>query len=59
MEQTQKNSLLLQVADLSLKRLQNGNLSSEQEAQLDEILKQLGLSFEEAIKAAQALLIRG
>jgi len=58
MEQTQKNSLLLQVADLSLKRLQNGNLSSEQEAQLDKILKQLGLSFEEAIKAAQALLIR-
>lgn len=58
MEQTQKNSLLLQVADLSIKKLQNGNLSSEQEAQLDGILKQLGLSFEEAIKAAQALLIR-
>ena len=59
MEQTQKNSLLLKVADLSLKRLQKGKLSSEQEAQLDETLKQLGLSFEEAIKAAQALLIRG
>lgn len=58
MEQTQKNSLLLQVADLSIKKLQNGNLSAEQEAQVNEILKKLGMSFEEAIKAAKKLLMR-
>ena len=39
MEQNQKNSQLLQVADLGLKRLKNGSLSPEQEAQLNEVVK--------------------
>jgi len=58
MEQNQKNSQLLQVADLGLKRLKNGSLSPEQEAQLNELLKKLDLSFEEAIKAVEAILNR-
>ncbi len=58
MEQNQKNSQLLQVADLGLKRLKNGSLSPEQEAQLNELLKKLDLSFEEAVRAAEAILIR-
>lgn len=58
MDSNNKNKLLLEVLDLSLKKLQSGKLNVKQETQLQDALKKLGLNFEEAIRDAQKLLVR-
>lgn len=58
MSEETKNALLIQVADLGIKRLKNGSLSVQEEEDLKAALTKLNLSFEQAIKEAQPILLR-
>lgn len=59
METTKKNeAALIELTALAVKQLQKKQLSESEEKIMVELLKQLNMSFKEALNQAQALLLR-
>ncbi len=59
METTKKNeAALIELTALAVKQLQKKQLSDSEAKTIVELLKQLNMSFKEALNQAQALLLR-
>ncbi|TSD02330.1 MAG: hypothetical protein Athens071426_524 [Parcubacteria group bacterium Athens0714_26] len=56
MNKAEEDNLLLLVLRLNLKKVQSKEVSEEEETKATEALKTLGLSLEDALKKASALL---
>ena len=56
MNKAEEDNLLLLVLRLNLKKVQSKEVSEEEEREATEALKTLGLSLEDALKKASALL---
>ena len=58
MTDKEKQPLLIEVVELSLKTLQGEKLGAEQKQRLSHLLKQLDMTFPDAILAAREILLR-
>lgn len=52
------NDAILEIASLGIKQLREKKLSDKEKEKINELLKQLGISFKEAMEKAWALLSR-
>lgn len=54
----ENNDAILEIASLGIKQLREKKLSDKEKEKINELLKQLGISFKEAMEKARTLLSR-